>query len=133
MTVTFIIDYKWQLLLPPWYMLWTKIHYHATTIECNVTWCKHSSKTDLLSIWSSAKYKNTYTHDGHHENRHDLQYSWFLWWLEGHWNTFWWSSILDVSVRELLRFIFNAGSVVFNYNLQYWKISIERLRHVKGF
>jgi len=22
-------------------------------------WCNHSSKTDLLSIWSFAKYKNT--------------------------------------------------------------------------
>ena len=34
-----------------------KIHYHVTTMECEVTRCKHSSKTDLLSNWSSAKYK----------------------------------------------------------------------------
>jgi len=30
----------------------------VTTMECDVTWCKYSSKTDLLSIWSS-KYKTT--------------------------------------------------------------------------
>ena len=29
-----------------------KIHYHVITMACDVTWCKHSSKTDLLSIWS---------------------------------------------------------------------------------
>jgi len=40
----------WLSLLPPSDILWTKIHYHVTTMECNVTWCKHSSKTDLLLI-----------------------------------------------------------------------------------
>ena len=49
-----IVD-KWQLLLPPSYISWTQIHYHVSTMGCDVTWCKHSSKTDLLSIWSSAK------------------------------------------------------------------------------
>ena len=102
-------------------------------MEYDVTWCKHSSKTDLLSIWSSAKYKNTYNHHGHHENRHELQHSWFHWRLDSHWDTFWWSSISDVSVRELLHFIFDAGWVVFNLNLQDRIISIERLRHLKGF
>jgi len=34
---------KWQLLLPPSYILGTKIHYNVTTMECDVTWCKHSS------------------------------------------------------------------------------------------
>ena len=28
--------------------------------------------------------------------------------LEGHWDTFWWSSISDVSVRKLLHFIVDA-------------------------
>ena len=27
-----------------------KIHYHVTTMECDVTGCKHSSKTDLLDL-----------------------------------------------------------------------------------
>ena len=31
-------------------------------------------------------------------------HSWFLWRLEGHWDTFWSFSISDVSVRELLHF-----------------------------
>jgi len=65
-----------------------EIHYHVTTMECDITWCKHSTKTDLLSIWSSAKYKNTYNHHCHHESRHDLQHPWFLWRLEGHWERF---------------------------------------------
>ena len=93
----------WLLFLPPLYILWTKIHYHVTTMECDITWCKHSSQTDVLSIWSSTKYKNTYMYNqhGHNENWHDLQHSWFLWRSEGHWDTFWWSSISDVSVREL--------------------------------
>jgi len=30
-----------------------------TTMECDVTWFKHRSKTDLLSMWSSVKYKTT--------------------------------------------------------------------------
>jgi len=68
---------KWLLLLPPSYILGMKIHYHVTTMECDVMWCKYSSKADLLSIWSSAKCKNTYNHHGHPENRHDLQHSWF--------------------------------------------------------
>ena len=40
-------------------------------------------------------------------------------------------SISDVSVRELLHFIFDAGSVVYNYNLQDRIVSIERLTHLK--
>ena len=39
-------------------------------------------------------------------------------------------SISDVSVRELLHFIFDAGSVFYNYNLQNQIILIEILRHV---
>ena len=41
-------------------------------------------------------------------------------------------SISDVSVREPLHFIVDAGSLVYNYDLQYRIISIERLGHWKG-
>jgi len=34
--------------------------------------------------------------------------------IGGHWDTCWWSSISDGSVRKLLHFMFDAGSVVFN-------------------
>jgi len=37
------------------------------------------------------------------------------------------------SPRTATFYMFNAGSVVFNLNLQYRIISIERLRHLKGF
>jgi len=46
---------------------------------------------------------------------------------------FYYFSISDVSVRELLHFIVDAGSVVNNLNLQDRFISIERLRQLKGF
>jgi len=47
------------------------------------------------------------------------------------WIRFWFFS--DVSVRDLLHFNVDAGSVVFNYNLQDRIISIKRLRHLKCF
>jgi len=41
-------------------------------------------------------------------------------------------SISDVSVRELLHFIFDAGSVVYNYNLQDRIVSIESVSKSKS-
>jgi len=43
------------------------------------------------------------------------------------------ASFGNVSVRELLHFIFEAGSVVYNWNLQDRIVSIKRLKHLKGF
>jgi len=39
---------------------------------------------------------------------------------------------LNVSVRELLHLIFDAGSVVYRWSLQDRIIWIERLRRLKG-
>jgi len=39
----------------------------------------------------------------------------------------------DVTVRELLHFIFDAGSVVFNWNLQEQNTLIDSFRQIKGF
>ena len=79
--------------------------------------------------------RSTKTHNrhSHHENRRDLQHSWFLWRLEGHWDKFWWSIISDVSDRELLHFIFDTGSVLFNWNLQEQNASIVSLRQLNSF
>ena len=44
----------------------------------------------------------------------------------------WDFSISDVYFRELLHFIFEGGSLVYNYDLQELIIWIERLRHLKA-
>ena len=95
--------------------LWMKIHYHVTTMECDVTWCKHSSKTDLLSIWSSAKY--THTH---------IEASWPPWkqtWfatfvvimtIVGSFGHVFDGLVFRTEMSENCYTFFDAGSVVFN-------------------